>query len=85
MIDAESHWSRVDDVSGEPVDRYGVDLALVADKELVPNRIVAAFNLIYLPEIALASERDMVAAGDDWCSNRTHGANWPRSFRWDRS
>jgi hypothetical protein len=52
MIDAESHWSRVDDVSGEPVDRYGVDLALVANKELVPNRIVAAFNLICLPEIA---------------------------------
>jgi len=52
MIDAEPRWSRVDEVSGEPVDRYGVDLALVADKELVPNRIVAAFNLIYLPEIA---------------------------------
>src|SRR5215831_12558688 len=27
-------------------------IALVADKELVPNRIVAAFNLLYLPEIA---------------------------------
>ena len=52
MIDAEPHWGRVDEVSGEPVDRYGVDLALVADKELVPNRIVAAFNLLYLPEIA---------------------------------
>jgi hypothetical protein len=25
---------------------------LVADKELVPNRIVATFNLLYLPEIA---------------------------------
>jgi hypothetical protein len=37
MIDAESHWSRVDDVSGEPFDRYGVDLPLVADKELVPT------------------------------------------------
>ena len=43
---------RVDEVSGEPVDRYGVDLALVADKELVPNRIVAAFNLLFLPESA---------------------------------
>ena len=48
---AEPRWGRVD-VSGEPVDRYGVDLALVADKELVPNRIVAALNLIYLPEVA---------------------------------
>jgi hypothetical protein len=52
MIDAEPRWGRVDEVSGEPVNRYGVDLALVADKELVPNRIVAAFNLLYLPEIA---------------------------------
>jgi hypothetical protein len=52
MIDADPHWGRVDEVSGDPVDRYGVDLALVADKELVPNRIVAAFNLLYLPEIA---------------------------------
>jgi hypothetical protein len=52
MIKAEPRWGRVDDVSGEPVDRYGVDLALVADKELVRNRIVAALNLIYLPEVA---------------------------------
>jgi hypothetical protein len=36
MIDAELRWSRVDDVSGEPVDRYGINLALVADTELVP-------------------------------------------------
>jgi hypothetical protein len=36
MIDAELRWRRVDDVSGEPVDRYGINLALVADKELVP-------------------------------------------------
>jgi hypothetical protein len=52
MIDAEPHWGRVDEASGEPVDRYGIDLALVADKELVPNRIVAAFNVLFLPEIA---------------------------------
>ena len=51
MIDAEPRWSWVDDVSGEPVDRYIVDQALVADTELIPNRMVAAFNLIYLPEI----------------------------------
>jgi hypothetical protein len=52
MIEAEPHWGRVDEVTGELVDRYGVDLALAADKELVPNRVVAAFNLLYLPEIA---------------------------------
>ena len=51
MIDTEPRWGRLDDVSGEQVDRYGVDLAIVADKELVPNRIVAAFNVVYLPEV----------------------------------
>jgi hypothetical protein len=25
----------------------------------------------------------MVAAGDDWCGNRSYGADWPRSFRWE--
>jgi hypothetical protein len=53
-------------VSGEPVDRYAVDLALVADKELVPNRIVAAFNLYLSSEIARSRATGMVAAGDDW-------------------
>jgi hypothetical protein len=51
-INVESHWGRVDETSGEPVDRHGVDLTLAADKELVPNRIVAAFNLLYVPEVS---------------------------------
>jgi len=50
-IKAEPHWGRIDETSGEPADRYGVDLVLAADKEIVPNRVVAAFNLLYLPEI----------------------------------
>ena len=51
-INAEPHWGRVDETSGEPVARYGVDLTLAADKEIIPNRIVAAFNLLYMPEIS---------------------------------
>src|SRR5262249_40798776 len=46
-VDAEPHWGRVDPTSGEPVDRYGADLALLLDKELVPDRVLAAFNLMY--------------------------------------
>jgi hypothetical protein len=49
-IDAEPHWGRVDPTSGEPVDRYGADLSLLLDKELVPDRVLAAFNLVYQPE-----------------------------------
>jgi hypothetical protein len=53
-INVETHWGRVDETSGEPVDRHGADLTLAVDKELVPNRIVAAFNLLYMPEVSLS-------------------------------
>jgi hypothetical protein len=49
-VDAEPHWGRVDATSGAPVDRYGADLSLLLDKELVADRVLAAFNLIYQPE-----------------------------------
>jgi hypothetical protein len=47
---ADPHWGRVDDISGDPVDRYGADLWIIADRELVPHRLFAAFNLLYQPE-----------------------------------
>ena len=47
---AEPHWSRIDDTSGQPADQYGADLALLLDKELVPDRIIAALNLLYEPD-----------------------------------
>ena len=50
-ISAEPHWSRVDDVTGEPVNGYGVDFTLAADREIVPNRIVGVVNLLYQPEV----------------------------------
>jgi hypothetical protein len=49
-IGADPHWGRVDDTSGEPVDRYGADLWIIADGEIVANKIFAAFNLLYQPE-----------------------------------
>lgn len=49
-LGADPHWGRVDDISGEPVDRFGTDFWIIADKELVSNRIFAAFNLLYQPE-----------------------------------
>ena len=51
-VGIEPSWSRVDATAGTRVDAYGLGLALFADKELVPNRIVAAFNLIYEPEVS---------------------------------
>lgn len=61
------HWSRIDDGSGGRVREYGADLVAAFDKEIVPNRIVAAFNLLYQPEIARAK------AGGDWSRDATAG------------
>jgi hypothetical protein len=52
LIDAEPRWGRIDETSGEPVDRCGVDLVIAIDKELIPNRVVAAFNALYGPEVS---------------------------------
>lgn len=49
-LGADPHWGRADDLTGEPVDRYGTDFWIIADKELAPDRIFAALNLFYQPE-----------------------------------
>lgn len=48
---AEPHWLRVDDSTGERVADYGSGFAVLVDKELVADRIVAAFNLLYEPDV----------------------------------
>jgi hypothetical protein len=50
MMEVEPHWGRVDESSGEPVDQYSVSLSILMDRELVPDRIVAAFNFVYAPQ-----------------------------------
>jgi hypothetical protein len=47
---AEAHAHRVDETTAERVRSFGTEFRLAFDRELVPNRIVAAFNLIYEPE-----------------------------------
>jgi hypothetical protein len=47
---AESHADRMDETSGQHVRKYGTDFALAFDRELIPNRLVAAVNLLYQPE-----------------------------------
>ncbi len=49
-VNAEPHLGFVDETSGQWVDSYGADFAVALDHELVPDRIVAALNLIYQPE-----------------------------------
>jgi hypothetical protein len=49
-FDAEPHWGMVDATTGEHVDRYGTDFSIMIDKELVPDRVLVAVNLLYQPE-----------------------------------
>ena len=46
----ETHADRTDEMTAVPASNYGAELTLAIDRELVPNRLVAAFNLLYEPE-----------------------------------
>jgi hypothetical protein len=48
-------WSRIDGTSGARAKVYGVAFRLIADTELIANRLYAAVNLRYGPEIGKAS------------------------------
>jgi hypothetical protein len=48
---AEPRWSPIEETTGKPANQLGVDLAVLADQELIPNRLVAAINAIYTPEV----------------------------------
>ncbi|HEX4645665.1 MAG TPA: hypothetical protein VH598_08650, partial [Verrucomicrobiae bacterium] len=47
----EPEWSRVDD-AGKLTTDFAAETSIIADTELVPNRLFAAFNATYTPEIA---------------------------------
>jgi hypothetical protein len=49
-VGAEPQWGRADDITGEPVSQYSVNFVAAADWEVIPDRVVAAFNLLYQPE-----------------------------------
>ena len=46
----EPHWARVEEVSGEIVQKQAVEFKLAADQELLKDRVWAAFNALYEPE-----------------------------------
>jgi hypothetical protein len=78
---AEAHWLRVDDTSGQLANQYGSGLAILMDKELIPNRVVAAFNLLYDPEVKKFQDTG------EWSREATYGVGaglmnqiWPGVF-----
>ena len=49
-VGLQSHADRIDEATAAAVRSYGTQLTLALDRELVANRVVTAFNLIYQPE-----------------------------------
>lgn len=58
-VSAEPEWSRVDGTDGTAVQAYGSTFKIVADTELIANRLYAAINLIYTPETAKPADTGM--------------------------
>ena len=51
-VSAEPEWARIDGADGTRTRSYASEFKVVADTELIANRLYAAINLIYEPEVA---------------------------------
>jgi len=49
-LDVEPHVNRMDEITGAPARNYGADVTAVFEREVVPNKAVAALNFLYQPE-----------------------------------
>jgi hypothetical protein len=58
-VSAEPEWSRIDGADGAGTRSYSSTFKLVADTELIANRLYAAVNLIYEPEVAKPADSGM--------------------------
>jgi len=58
-VSAEPEWSRIDDTDGSQVQAYSSEFRIVADAELITNRLFAAINLVYEPETAKPADTGM--------------------------
>jgi hypothetical protein len=46
-ISASPHWGFIDETSGVPAGHFGTETQLLADRELQPDRLVGAINLLF--------------------------------------
>jgi hypothetical protein len=58
-VSAEPEWSRIDGTDGTQVRAYASEFKIVADTELIANRLYAAVNIIYEPEVAKPAGADL--------------------------
>lgn len=59
-VSVEPEWRRHSETSGNREDAYAIEFKLYADKELVPNRLFVAGNLLFEPEAIRVHEFDPV-------------------------
>jgi hypothetical protein len=74
-VSAEPEWSRIDGTDGSQTRSYSSTFKIVADTELITNRLYAAINLIYEPEIAKPSDSGM------WERSSTAGVGLGLAYR----
>lgn len=46
-LSVEPAWARIDEMTGESVEQYASDFAILADKEIIKDRLYGAFNFSY--------------------------------------
>ncbi|MFI4995839.1 MAG: hypothetical protein ACHQAQ_08655 [Hyphomicrobiales bacterium] len=74
-LSVSPEWSRVDGTSGVRAKDYSMAFRLIADTELIPNRLYAAVNALYEPDIGKA-------AGDaTWARGSTGGITGGLAYR----
>ncbi|MGH6851830.1 MAG: hypothetical protein ACREDJ_01250 [Methylocella sp.] len=74
QIAVEPEWSRVDD-AGKLTTDFNAETSIIADTELVPNRLFAAFNATYTPDI----EREF--GTPNWQGESTLGLKTALTYR----
>jgi hypothetical protein len=70
---AEPEWARIDDF-GQPIADYSSAFGVVADAELIANRLYGAVNMIDTPDIAKSP-------GQSWQRSSTIGATTGLAYR----
>lgn len=65
-VSVEPEWGRRSHSSGDPETSFEAEFKLMADTELVPNRVYGALNLIYEPEIAKARGSSLWERESSW-------------------
>jgi hypothetical protein len=74
-VSAEPEWARIDDADGTRTRSYSTTFKLVADTELIANRLYAAVNLIYEPGTAKAID------AESWERTSSAGVSFGLTYR----